>query len=35
MPVHILTPSVTARGVVNISAIATVDAQVSEASPTS
>ncbi len=35
MPVHILTPSVTARGVVNISAIATVDAQVSEALPTS
>jgi len=29
-PVHILTPSVTARGVVNISAVATVDAQEAE-----
>jgi malate dehydrogenase (oxaloacetate-decarboxylating)(NADP+) len=27
-PVHILTPSVTPRGIVNISAVATVDAQV-------
>jgi malate dehydrogenase (oxaloacetate-decarboxylating)(NADP+) len=32
-PVHILTPSVTARGVVNISAVATVDAQVAEGNP--
>ncbi len=29
-PVHILTPSATARGVVNISAVATVDAQVAQ-----
>jgi malate dehydrogenase (oxaloacetate-decarboxylating)(NADP+) len=29
-PVHILTPSATARGVVNISAVATVDAQVEQ-----
>ena len=29
-PVHIVTPSTTARGVVNISAVATVDAQVAE-----
>jgi malate dehydrogenase (oxaloacetate-decarboxylating)(NADP+) len=34
-PVHILTPSVTARGVVNISAVATVDAQVAAASSSS
>jgi malate dehydrogenase (oxaloacetate-decarboxylating)(NADP+) len=27
-PAHILTPSVTVRGIVNISAVATVDAQV-------
>ncbi|MDB5396301.1 MAG: dme [Rhodospirillales bacterium] len=32
-PVHILTPSVTARGVVNISAVATVDAQVAAGNP--
>ena len=32
-PVHILTPSVTARGVVNISAVATVDAQVLAGNP--
>ena len=32
-PVHILTPSVTARGVVNISAVATVDAQVAATNP--
>jgi malate dehydrogenase (oxaloacetate-decarboxylating)(NADP+) len=31
-PVHILTPSATARGVVNISAVATVDAQVADSS---
>ncbi len=32
-PVHILTPSATARGVVNISAVATVDAQYAESAP--
>jgi malate dehydrogenase (oxaloacetate-decarboxylating)(NADP+) len=32
-PVHILTPSVTVRGIVNISAVATVDAQVAEGNP--
>jgi len=32
-PVHILTPSVTVRGVVNMSAVATVDAQVAQGQP--
>jgi malate dehydrogenase (oxaloacetate-decarboxylating)(NADP+) len=32
-PVHILTPSVTVRGIVNMSAVATVDAQVAADQP--
>ncbi len=30
-PAHILTPSVTARGIVNITSLAVVDAQISQA----
>jgi malate dehydrogenase (oxaloacetate-decarboxylating)(NADP+) len=33
-PAHILTPSITVRGIVNMSALATVDAQVSAAEAT-
>jgi malate dehydrogenase (oxaloacetate-decarboxylating)(NADP+) len=33
-PAHILTPSVTARGIVNITAVAVVEAQAAEAAPT-
>jgi malate dehydrogenase (oxaloacetate-decarboxylating)(NADP+) len=33
-PAHILTPSVTARGIVNITAVAAVEAQATEQAPT-
>jgi malate dehydrogenase (oxaloacetate-decarboxylating)(NADP+) len=33
-PAHILTPSVTARGIVNLTAVAVVEAQASEKAPT-
>ena len=33
-PAHMLTPSVTARGIVNMTAVAVVEAQAAEASPT-
>ena len=33
-PAHVLTPSVTARGIVNITAVAVVEAQAAEAAPT-
>jgi malate dehydrogenase (oxaloacetate-decarboxylating)(NADP+) len=33
-PAHVLTPSVTARGIVNITAVAVVEAQAGEAAPT-